>query len=423
MIPDLSINGSRLLRRLDDFAAIGGSASGGVNRQALSLLDRQARAALANIAQTRGFGVFQDDIANLFVRRRGRCNDHPPLLIGSHLDTQPTGGRFDGALGTLAALEVLETLEDASAETEIPIEMVAWTNEEGSRFAPGAMGSRSFARRNISAEVLTARSQDGALLADELALTLASLPQAGRRPLGVPVAGYLELHLEQGPILENEEIPIGVVDSVQGTRWLNVRIKGESGHAGTTPLLARRDPMMAATRGLAELYSKVMPSDNDARMTIGYISCEPGSVNAIPAAVTFTVDLRHPHLGQLESIESNICRVLHEAASSHGAKVEIERVLDMPPAEFSPLLVSAIEGAAKAKGVRFRRMVSGAFHDALFVGRVAPAAMLFVPCRNGISHNEKEFVEPEFTVLGADMLLQAALRSIVSLRGDSKAKL
>jgi N-carbamoyl-L-amino-acid hydrolase len=375
---------------------------------------------LAGIAVERGFEVFQDPIANLFVRRSGRSAGQPPFVIGSHLDTQPTGGRFDGALGTLAALEVLETLEDAGIETDTPVELVAWTNEEGCRFAPGSMGSQAFVSGAISADILASVSAtDGAGLATELEATLSALPEASMRSLGGPLSGYLELHIEQGPILEREGVPIGVVNAVQGTRWLKVRISGQAGHAGTTPFDARRDPMMAAASGLSGLYAAIMPGDTEARMTVGRISAEPGSINAIPSAVVFTVDIRHPSLQRLEAIDARICATLGEAAAACGCSVGIERIFDMPPAEFAEPLLAAIEQAATEQGVRHRRIVSGAFHDALFVSRIAPAAMIFVPCRDGVSHNESEFVEPELSVLGGEILLKATLRAIAMLGRDA----
>lgn len=412
MAAPVSINSARLRERLDRFAAVGATGRSGVDRQAFTLRDRQARAMLSELALARGFTVAQDDIANLFIRRNGVKAAAAPFLIGSHLDTQPTGGRFDGALGVLAAFEALEALEDAGIETDVPVEMVAWTNEEGCRFAPGSMGSQAFIAAQIPAAMLASRAPDGAIMADELAATLAALPQASRRPLGGDLRGYLELHIEQGPILERQGIPLGVVTAVQGTRWLEVRITGRSAHAGTTPLAARHDPMMAMTAGLAALYDEVMPSDDDARMTVGRVSCEPGSVNAVPNLVTFSIDIRHPKLCALDAIEAKIAAVLGTAAETRGCVLAIDRVFDMPPAEFSPLLVEAIEQTARDRGIAHRRMVSGAFHDALFMARVTPAAMLFVPCRDGISHNEDEFVEPELAALGADMLLHATLHAV-----------
>ncbi|UPA27584.1 Zn-dependent hydrolase [Shinella oryzae] len=406
-----SINGTRLLGRLDAFAAIGATADGGVDRQALTEGDRRARAAITEIALARGFAVSQDAAANLFIHRPGGHAGTLPLLIGSHLDTQPTGGRFDGALGVLAALEVLESLEDADIQTAAPIELVVWTNEEGCRFAPGSMGAQAFVDGALSDTLLESRSTDGLRLADELAATLKALPQARPCTLGKPIAGYLELHIEQAQNLERAGIPIGVVTGVQATRWLQVSVTGEAGHAGTTPLSARRDPMHATSMGLARLYETIMRHDTHARFTVGRMTVEPGSINAIPSTVIFYVDIRHPGRKELDAIEAQITGALHDAATGTGCTVAFERVFDMEPARFDDTLINAIEDVAKARGVASTRMVSGAFHDALFVSRVAPTAMIFVPCRDGISHNPREFVEPEFCIMGADILFHAALRA------------
>ncbi|MDX3925830.1 MAG: Zn-dependent hydrolase [Shinella sp.] len=407
-----SINGTRLACRLDAFAAIGATSEGGVDRQALTQGDRQARAAIAEIALARGFEVFQDAAANLFVRRAGRSPGNPPFLIGSHLDTQPTGGRFDGALGVLTALEVLESLEDMGIETDAPVELAVWTNEEGCRFAPGSMGAQAFVNRTLSDALLASRATDGALLSAELAATLASLPRARMRPLGQSIAGYIELHIEQAPHLEQEGIPIGVVTGVQGARWLQVRVSGDAGHAGTTPLSARRDPMRAAVAALSRLYDTIMPGDADARFTVGRIAVEPGSVNAIPSAVVFYIDIRHPELRELDAIETWIAATLRRAAGEAGCTVAIDRIFDMEPARFDETLLRCIEASAEARNTASRRIVSGAFHDALFISRIAPTAMIFVPCRDGVSHNAREFVEPNLCVTGADILLHSTLRAM-----------
>ncbi len=404
MTVPFSINRRRLQLRLDKFAAIGGSPAGGVNRQALTRLDREARAALAQLAQARGFDVFQDSIANLFIRRAGRDNVRPPFLIGSHLDTQPTGGRFDGALGVLAGLEVLETLEDFGIQTECAVELVVWTNEEGCRFAPGSMGSQAYVVGALPADSLGA---DGASLSEELSATLLALPTAKMRALGGCPSGYLELHIEQGPILEREGFPVGVVTAVQGTRWLQVRIVGEAAHAGTTPLSARRDPMQATAAALSQLFATIMPADPDARLTVGRIMAEPGSINAIATDVTFTIDLRHPDADRLDEVEGEVTEVLHYAAKTYGCEVQLSRLFSLAPAKFDDTLMSCIERAVRDRGTTSTRLVSGAFHDALFVGRIAPAAMIFVPCRNGVSHNENEYVEPRFVEIGADILLHS----------------
>ncbi|TRC91823.1 Zn-dependent hydrolase [Mesorhizobium sp. WSM4310] len=402
------IDGDRLLGRLDAFARIGATPAGGVNRQAFSVEDRRARRLLAELALERGFTVFQDDIANLFIRREGTDATLPPFLIGSHLDSQPTGGRFDGALGTLSAFEVLEALEDSRAETRMPVEVVAWANEEGSRFAPGVMGSMAFTGADTAAWKSIVGA-DGALLAAELEATITALPEAALRPTGMPISGYVELHIEQGPSLEKEQLPIGVVTAVQGTRWLEVSIQGTAGHAGTTDLAYRRDPMVAAIAAIHRLQTTIMPLDSSARLTVGRIAARPGSINAIPQSVAFTVDIRHPRAEQLNVIEAEVRQVCAAEAEAQHCTAVIKRSFDMPGAAFSPDMVNTVEEAASSLQLQYKQMISGAFHDALFLARVAPAAMIFVPCRDGLSHNEAEYVEPGDAVIGAHVLLRTAI--------------
>ena len=405
----VDINGERLLDRMRVFAEIGATPAGGVNRQALSDGDRAARRLLCDLALARGFGVFQDRMANLFVRREGRNPSRPPVLIGSHLDSQPTGGQFDGALGTLSAFEVLESIEDLAIETDGPIEVVAWTNEEGSRFAPGVMGSMAFTGAADPAAWQSLTGADGASFADELAATLAALPEVTMRPFGTPVAAYLELHIEQGPSLEKENIPIGVVTGVQGTRWLLVTLSGQAGHAGTTSLAYRRDPMVAAAAALHQLQEAIMPADAQARLTVGRMMTYPGSINAIPDSVVFSIDIRHPDPDRLDSIEAEVRRVCEEQAASQQCSCAVVRTFDMPSATFSPVVVETIEMAARSLSLASKRMVSGAFHDALFLARVAPSAMIFVPCRDGLSHNEAEYVAPEHILSGARVMLETTI--------------
>ncbi|MCW5707861.1 Zn-dependent hydrolase [Shinella sp.] len=404
------VNPARLLTSIADFAAIGATPAGGVNRQALSVEDRAARRLLAERALARGFTVFQDEAANLFLRRDGRDATLPPLLIGSHLDSQPTGGRFDGALGTLSAFEVLEALADAGVETDRAIEVVAFTNEEGSRFSPGCMGSMAFAGAGNLSDWRRARATDGALLADELAATLQALPEARMRPIGHAVSAFVELHIEQGPVLEREDVPIGVVTAVQGTKWLEIAFSGEAAHAGTTPLEFRKDPMGAAAAAIARIQGDIMPADPAARLTVGRIAAEPGSINVIPSRVSFTVDIRHPDAVALAAMERRVREECEAAGARWDCGTVIELRVDMAPGRFDPQVTAAIEETCRALAIRCRPMVSGAFHDALFVGRVAPAAMIFVPCRNGISHNEAEFVSDAHIIAGARTLLGVALR-------------
>ncbi|NTE88392.1 Zn-dependent hydrolase [Agrobacterium rubi] len=428
MKPYTQINGQRLLKRLDDFAAIGATPAGGVNRQALSPEDRTARSLLASLAIERGFAVFQDDMANLFIRREGKNKASPPFLVGSHLDSQPTGGRYDGALGTLAAFEVLETLEDEGIETDAPIEVVAWTNEEGSRFAPGTMGSMAFSLGQIPEEWHGLRGTDGVSFDDALTETLSALPAAHRRTLGFPILGYLELHIEQGPMLEKENIPIGIVTGVQGTRWLDVTVTGQAAHAGTTQLAFRRDPMVAVASALHMLHNTIMPMDDNARLTVGRIAAFPGSINAIPGSVNLTLDLRHPQSDRLDAIEAEVLNCFQAAAAAQSCQIDLRKTFDMSPASFSSPVINGVEAAAGDLGLAFKPMVSGAFHDALYISRLAPTAMIFVPCRDGLSHNEDEYVEPEHSVAGAQILFQSAMKvldvlAINSLKPEIRLKL
>ncbi len=414
MTKRLRIDGERLLRRIAEFATIGGTAAGGVNRQAFSMEDREARGKIAGLALSRGLKVTQDQAANLFIAFPGRELEKP-VLIGSHLDSQPSGGRFDGALGSLAAFEVIETIADAGLEYSLPIELVIWSNEEGSRYAPGTMGSRAFAEGRLPKDIETLKDGEGKPLSSEIAATLAALPAVPVIGLGKPIAAYLELHIEQGPILEAENVEIGAVSSIQGTRWFNVRVEGETGHAGTTPLASRHDALATLIQSLAELQSTIMPHDADARFTVGRIAVEPGSVNAIPSVATATIDIRHPSTKQLDTIEELLQSTIDKCGRSSGCTAHLERIFDMPPAEFDSGIVSCIEEASIELGLSVKRMVSGAFHDALSVQPLAPSAMIFVPCRNGISHNEKEFVEPMNCVAGAATLLQSTLNAIAKI--------
>ncbi len=407
MTAKATINSQRLLERLDRFAEIGATAGGGVNRQALTMLDRQARLLLAKLAEARGFGVFQDPVANLFIRRSGRDEGAPPLLIGSHLDSQPSGGRFDGALGTLTAFEVLESLEDAGVQTERPVEVVAWMNEEGCRFAPGCMGSSAFAAGAIPLEWPGIIATDGARFEDELRETLAALPRAAMRNLGFPAHSYLEVHIEQGPSLEKENIPIGIVTGIQGTRWLEVTVSGQTAHAGTTALTYRRDPLHAMVSALERLYASIMPADDRARFTVGRIMVEPGAVNAIPQMARCTIDIRHPDTSEIDRLSVMAEQFFGEGAAAERCQVSFRQTFDMPPANFPPKVLEALDRAAAKAGLATKSMLSGAFHDALFVNRVAPSAMIFVPCRDGLSHNEAEYTSPDHVVSGARMLLLA----------------
>jgi beta-ureidopropionase / N-carbamoyl-L-amino-acid hydrolase len=406
------VNGPRLLERIEQFAQIGRTNVSGVDRQALSVRDREARRLLAEIGLSRGFQISQDSMANLFLRREGSNRHAPPLLIGSHLDTQPNGGKFDGALGTLAALEVIETLEDKRIDTDLPIEVVAWTNEEGSRFSPGSMGSAAFSSRSMPENLGRPAVGDAGILESEIAATIAALPQAKSRPLGFDIHGYIELHIEQGRSLELGEIPVGIVSGIQATRWLEIHVSGEAGHAGTTEYEERKDALVATVAALDELFGTVMPQDPDSRLTVGRLTVAPGSTNVIPEKVTCSLDLRHPHLDRLDEIDRTVRRIFMAAAARYRCKLDVTQLLDMPPVQFSEAVLRHLDAAALKSNLRARRLISRAFHDALFISRVAPTGMIFVPCRGGVSHNEKEYVEPEHSVSGAQMLLASVLEMV-----------
>ena len=335
-------------------------------------------------------------------------------VIGQHRETIAAGRDALYAMLTEdgptppAPFEALEVLEDAGIETEHALEVAIWTNEEGSRYQPGCMGSIAFARGAVPAAWLDVTDSSGLRLGDELAATLAAL-DAPMRPLGGPVRGYLELHIEQGPALEAEGLAIGAVEAVQGTIWLEATVSGRTAHAGTTGLEWRRDPMAAAAAAIHHLNREIMPGDPMARFTVGRLSAAPGAVNAIPAEVTLTMDIRHPDSANLLALEARAVAAIESAAAERGCVAAVRRLVHMEPARFDDGLVGAIEWAAERHRLGRRRMVSGAFHDALHLARVAPAAMIFVPSKDGLSHNEAEYTAPADCAAGAQVLLTAAL--------------
>jgi N-carbamoyl-L-amino-acid hydrolase len=398
-----AVNEARLWQRHADMAKLGGTPKGGVNRQALSAEDAQARNQLMAWAKTRRFEVFTDPIGNLFVRRPGTDAAAAPVLSGSHMDSQPTGGRFDGMYGVLAAFEALEALEDAGIRTRRPVMAVAWTNEEGSRFQPGAMGSAAFAHPDRLASMLAQKDWNGVVMKDALAETLKSAP-APMRELGFPVASYVEAHIEQGPRLETERRTIGVVTAIQGSRRYLVTIDGEEAHAGTTPRAARKDAYAAATRIAAAMYEATTDADDTLRFTIGRVEVAPGSPNTVPGKVVFTIDMRHPHNEVLEAHEAKLKAIV--AAKAAPCPAAIERVTNVAPTDFAPQVIGLVRTAARTLGLTNMDMPSGAGHDAMHIARLCPAGMIFVPCERGISHNEIENATPEDLAAGAQVLVE-----------------
>ncbi|HTE80791.1 MAG TPA: Zn-dependent hydrolase [Reyranella sp.] len=400
-----AVKEDRLWQRHADMAKLGGTPKGGVNRQALSPEDAAARNQLARWAKMRGFAVFTDAIGNLFVRKDGTDAAAAPVMSGSHMDSQPTGGRFDGMYGVLAAFEALEALEDAGVTTRRPVMAVAWTNEEGSRFQPGAMGSAVFAGAYRLDEMLEQKDWKGVVLRDALADTLKAAPAPLREGApGFAVDSYIEAHIEQGPRLENERKTIGVVTAIQGSRRYIVTIDGEEAHAGTTPRAARKDAYAAATRLAAALYEATADADDTLRFTIGRVEVSPGSPNTVPGKVTFTIDMRHPDDAVLVEREAAIERLLVEKTKPCAAS--LQKVTNVPPTNFDPAVIDLVRAKATGLGLSNMDMPSGAGHDAMHIAKLCPAGMIFVPCERGISHNEIENATPSDLAAGTRVLVE-----------------
>ncbi|WP_291733400.1 Zn-dependent hydrolase [Leisingera sp. F5] len=402
-----SVNGPRLWSRLKDMAEIGASANGGSHRLALSQDDEDGRELFVAWCGNRGFAAVFDKIGNLFVRRAGRNPAVPPVVIGSHLDTQPNGGRFDGVLGVLAGLEVLETLEDFAIATEAPVEIAVWTNEEGARFQPAMMGSGVHCGVHSLAETLAVTDASGIPVAQELGKYGYD---KGIEPGSRAIGSYLELHIEQGPILEQEDKAIGVVTGGQAIRWYTLTLSGEETHAGPMPMATRRDPVRHLA-AVTQLVYRIGLADLDARATIGVIETRPGSINVMPGQVRLSVDLRHPDEAALERMHDTLTEEIAGLnKTAEGLDISLEQTWHSPVVAFDAQLTGAVRASATARGYAARDMASGAGHDAFHLAKVVPATMVFVPCRDGISHNEREYTAPEHVQAGANVLLDVALQ-------------
>ena len=400
-----AVKEDRLWQRHVDMAKLGGTPKGGVNRQALSAEDAAARNLLGAWARARGFTIFTDAIGNLFVQRAGSDPKAAPVMSGSHMDSQPTGGRFDGMYGVLAAFEALEALEDAGVKTKRPVMAVAWTNEEGSRFQPGAMGSAVFAGHNRLDEMLAVKDWKGVVLKDALAETLKAAPVTLRPGApGFKVDAYVEAHIEQGPRLENEKKTIGVVTAIQGSRRYIVTVDGEEAHAGTTPRSARKDAFAAATRIASAMYEVTTDADDTLRFTIGRVDVAPGSPNTVPGKATFTIDMRHPSNDVLEAHEKMLEQIVARRAAPCPAR--IERVTNVAPTDFDPVVIDLVRAKANELKLSNMDMPSGAGLDEMHVAILCPAGMVFVPCERGISHNEAENASPADLAAGARVLVE-----------------
>lgn len=407
---ELRIDGQRLWNSLMELAQLGATEKGGVCRIALTDLDRQGRDLFSRWAREAGCEVRVDAIGNIFARRAGRNNALPPVTTGSHIDTQPTGGKFDGNYGVLAGLEVIRSLNDAKIQTEAPIEVAVWTNEEGSRFVPVMMGSGVFAGAFTLEHALAQRDNDGVSVSE----ALASIGYAGSTPASAaasPVGAYFEAHIEQGPVLEANERVIGVVEGALGQRWYDVVVQGMEAHAGPTPMELRKDALLAASELVIEVNRIALAHAPHGRGTVGWIDAYPNSRNVIPGRVKLSVDLRAADDVVLSALDAALKETVQRIAAKAKVEISVEQVVYFPPQPFTPKLVSAVRDAAQAQGMTWMNVISGAGHDAVYLARVCPAAMIFVPCLDGISHNEIEDAQPDHLEAGCNVLLQAMLQS------------
>lgn len=402
---DLRIDAVRLWRSLMDLARIGATPLGGVRRITLTDPDREGRDRVVEWFRAAGLEVRVDPIGNIFGRRAGRNSSRPPVVAGSHIDTQPSGGKFDGAYGVLAGLEVVRTLNDHSVETEAPIEVAAWTNEEGSRYTPVMMGSGAFAGVFPLQHALAQTDVDGKSAGGELQ----RIGYAGSAPLGTPVGAYFEAHIEQGPILEDTRNTIGIVTGALGQRWFDVTVTGMNAHAGPTPMPLRKDALLAASRIVGEVNRIALTEAPHGRGTVGFMQVAPNSRNVVPGEAKFSVDFRHPDDEGLQAMKEKLREACAQVEGECGVTIHIDEVVYFPPCRFDAECVAAVRAAAQAAGYPSLEIVSGAAHDAVYLARVAPTAMIFIPCKDGISHNELEDAKPGDLAAGCNVLLHAML--------------
>ena len=387
-----------------DLAKIGATDKGGVRRLTLTDTDRDGRDQFVRWCEAAGMRVEVDGIGNIFARRAGTDPGALPVAMGSHLDSQPSGGKFDGAYGVMAGLEVVRTLNDAGIRTRAPIEVAAWTNEEGSRFVPTMMGSGVFAGVYELNEVLNHKDLEGISVRD-------ALNQIGYAGSAKPhqLGAYFEAHIEQGPVLEQTKTTIGVVLGALGQRWFDVAIDGQDSHAGPTPMDTRKDALLAASRLVLEVNRIATTFPDYARGTVGFMQVKPNSRNVVPGEVRMTVDLRNARDATLSAMVEELGGVVVSIAKETRTEIALKEVVYFPPSEFAPDLVDSVREGSKKFGYSHRDIVSGAAHDAVYMARIAPTAMVFVPCEGGISHNEIENARAEDIAAGCNVLLQAVL--------------
>jgi beta-ureidopropionase / N-carbamoyl-L-amino-acid hydrolase len=399
----LSIDTERLLGRLRTLGEVGRDGDGRLVRLAASDSEKLGRDQFVAWIREAGLEVEIDRIGNIFgIWRPEAVSESAPLMLGSHIDTVINAGIYDGCYGVISGLEVIATLKEAGFSPVRPIVVAAFTNEEGVRYAPDMMGSLVYAGGLSTEEALASIGTDGSVLGQELA----RIGYAGKNEPGfLRPHAYIELHIEQGPVLEREGFPLGAVENLQGISWQKVTIDGDANHAGTTPISMRRDAGYAAARVITFLRDRAKASNTPTVATVGCIEFEPNAINVIPSRATFTVDLRDPNEDRLKQEEAELTAFLERLSEEERVAIRVARMARFEPVNFDEGIVKAIENAAAARGLAHRRMTSGAGHDAQMMARIAPAAMIFVPSRDGISHNPKEFTADQDLVAGANILL------------------
>lgn len=406
----MNIDKDRLWNSLMDLARIGATEKGGVRRLALTELDGQGRDLVVSWFKAAGLTVRVDQVGNIFARRAGRDPTKLPVATGSHIDTQPSGGKFDGNYGVLAGLEVIRTLNDLGIQTDAPLEVCVWTNEEGSRFTPVMMGSGVWAGVFSADFVLAQKDIDGHLVSQELQ-RIGYLGEAidGPGGGGKGFGAYIETHIEQGPVLEDAGIPIGVVTGALGQRWFDVSVSGMEAHAGPTPMHLRKDALLAASLLVQEVNRIAMSEQPDGRGTVGFMRVQPNSRNVIPGQVIFSVDFRHPQDVGLDRMNRQLSEACDRIAKQCNVDIKIKIVSEFDATAFHPSCVEAVRQSAHHHSLKSMDIVSGAAHDAVYVSRICPTGMIFIPCKDGISHNEIEDALPEHIEAGCNVLLHTML--------------
>jgi beta-ureidopropionase / N-carbamoyl-L-amino-acid hydrolase len=399
------VKGERLWDRLMALAEFGASDGGAINRQALSDQEIPARAQVLRWGDDVGLEAAADAAANLFLRYPGTEPDLPPVLVGSHIDTQPTGGKFDGAFGVLAGLETVEAIVARGVRPRRTVEVVAWMNEEGSRFVPGMMGSAVFCGVRKLEDILDIRDKAGTTVESELRKVLSAQPRLPQRPFGLRPAAFLEAHIEQGPVLELEKKIIGIVTGMQGKRTFRVEVEGEENHAGTSPRRVRRDALVSAVDIIRALQDALWDREDVVRFTIGMFNLSPNAPSVVPSRVVFSIDLRHPDAHSLRELGDKIPRICEDRSGR--CRATAQELLHERPLEFPLPIREKLRTISAALGIACMDIPSGAGHDSRYLHYVCPTGMIFIPCKDGISHSAAESVRPEDARDGARVLAEA----------------